>query len=75
MAIQKYNEMIRRYASDNHIQLIDFEKALTDEDGFLKKEYSVTDGEHLDIEGYHQIGILFKDALIKILADKNKQED
>lgn len=69
-AIQKYNQMLRLYASDNMIYLVDFEKILADDQGFLKKEFSVTDGEHIDVEGYDYLDVFFKKTLIKILAEK-----
>jgi lysophospholipase L1-like esterase len=72
-AIQEYNQMIRQYASNHHLYVIDFEKALADEHGFLKRVYSVTDGEHLDIGGYQQMDKVFAEGLMKILADNDKK--
>ena len=72
-AIQEYNQMIRQYASDHHLYVIDFEKDLADDHGFLKRDYSVTDGEHLDIEGYQHMDKLFAEGLKKILADNDKK--
>ncbi len=51
--LEKYNNMIRMYALKNKIFLIDFNKVLKDKNGLLKKEFSVTDGEHIDIAGYN----------------------
>ncbi len=62
-AIQEYNQLLRQFAADRNLVLIDFEKALQDENGFLKKQFSVTDGEHLDIAGYARLNTVFKDAL------------
>lgn len=62
-AIQDYNRLLRKHASDRNIFFIDFEKVLQDEKGFLKKQFSLTDGEHLDMEGYARLNALVRDAL------------
>lgn len=69
-AIQEYNQLLRQFAADRNLFLIDFEKALQNEKGFLKKQFSVTDGEHLDIPGYARLDAVFKDALTAL--DKAK---
>lgn len=67
-AIKKYNRMIRQYAEQKSLPLIDFEKACSNEDGRLKKKYSVTDGEHLDLAGYQRLNRLLKER-VSALAD------
>ncbi|MCA1786845.1 MAG: hypothetical protein LC657_12795 [Desulfobacteraceae bacterium] len=62
-AIQEYNQLLRQYAADRNLDVIDFEKALENEEGLLQKQFSVTDGEHLDIAGYARLNSVFKDAL------------
>ncbi|MBU2628373.1 MAG: hypothetical protein KKE61_07140 [Proteobacteria bacterium] len=69
-ALEKYNNMIRNYAFDNNLFLIDFNAAVKDKEGLLKKEFSITDGEHLDIEGYHFLDNFLRQEITRIL---NKQ--
>ncbi len=69
-ALEKYNTMIRKYAVDNNFSLIDFHNAVKDKDGFLKKEFSITDGEHLDIEAYNYLNLFLKKEIANILAKK-----
>jgi len=72
-ALNKYNAMIRKYAADNNLSLIDFHNVVKDKDGLLKKEFSITDGEHLDIEAYNYLNLFLGKEITKIL-DKNRQK-
>lgn len=50
--VRSLNDWLRRYARQHNIQVLDFERALADEDGFRKREYSASDGTHISAAGY-----------------------
>lgn len=49
------NQWIRKYAEENHIPLLDFQSAITDERGFRKKEFATEDGTHISPMGYEKL--------------------
>lgn len=69
-ALEIFNGLIRKYASDNNINLIDFHTVMKDENGELKKEYSITDGEHLNARGYQFLNRFLKEQVEIIVIDK-----
>ena len=46
------NDWLRNYARTHQLELLDFEKALDDGDGFRKDEYTSEDGSHVSDAGY-----------------------
>lgn len=67
LAYSEYNERIRQYAKQNNILLIDFHAAMKDQEGYLKKEFSITDGEHITYQGYRFLNLFFRDELGKLI--------
>jgi lysophospholipase L1-like esterase len=66
-SLRQCNEWIRRYAADNSLALIDFEKALADEQGFLPREFS-TDPVHVNDKGYAIMAETAKPVIYKALG-------
>ena len=62
-AIEEMNHMVRQYAREHGVGLIDFHAALTDEHGQLRKEYALQDGEHLSFEGYRALDRVLRERL------------
>jgi len=69
-AIEAYNFKIKKYAVDNNLYLIDFHNAVKDKHGILKKEFSITDGEHLDIGAYNYLNSFLRKEIKKIINKK-----
>lgn len=67
-ALQTYNKMIVEMAQSENLPFIDFNKILTDKTGRLRKEFSLTDGEHLNRNGYQMLNEFFVSQLETILA-------
>lgn len=49
------NQWIRGLAAEQKLVLLDFEKALADEDGRRKREYTTEDGTHLSARAYEAL--------------------
>ena len=65
-SLEQYNELIRTYAADNKIALIDFHDVMKDGSGALKKEFAITDGEHINAKGYRFLNIFLKKELERV---------
>jgi lysophospholipase L1-like esterase len=65
-AFEKYNSLIQSFANKNKLPLIDFHSVMKDEHGQLKKEFSITDGEHIDLEGYHFLNQFLRKELTRL---------
>ena len=50
--IRTFNSKIEQLAQTENILFVDFHKVLVDETGQLHKDYALTDGEHLNRDGY-----------------------
>ena len=68
-ALREFNEQLRRYCVERGIGLIDFHKALADNNGQLNKRYSLADGEHLNHGGYKVTGSVFESGSIRNSID------
>lgn len=66
-SLRQFNEWVRRYAADNSLALIDFEKKLADEQGFLPREYS-TDPVHVNDKGYALMAEAARPVIYKALG-------
>jgi len=51
-AYKIYNQMLADYCLSEGIPLIDFHKALRNEEGELSRKYALPDGEHIHLAGY-----------------------
>lgn len=71
-AIEKYNNLIRTFALEDNIFLIDFHSLLKDENGILKKDFSITDGEHIDMEGYRFLEPILHSEMERLLTTSKK---
>ncbi len=69
-AIVQFNTLVQKYSEENHLSFIDFHKALSDEKGELIKKYSITDGEHLNYEGYVYLSSFLRSKLDRIFKEK-----
>ena len=59
--VEKINDAISRYCTENNIECIDLNHYLSDETG-LKKEFSL-DGTHLNDKGYEVWSVVLRDFL------------
>lgn len=62
----RLNEMIRKYAEENHIPYVDYHGALKDNRNGLPKKYS-QDGVHPTLEGYKVMENLVGEAIRQVL--------
>jgi lysophospholipase L1-like esterase len=67
-AINQYNLMIQDLSREKNIPLIDFHAALSDTDGELIRRYAISDGEHLNPEGYQHLTRFLKKELTRIIS-------
>jgi lysophospholipase L1-like esterase len=74
-AIQKYNKRIRELSRKTTTPLIDFHGALSDEDGLLRQEYAISDGEHLTYSGYGYLNGFLKSELLRIFPPSKSPFD
>jgi len=65
-AIAQFNTLLQKYCEENHLFFIDFHKALSDDKGELIREYSITDGEHLNHKGYVYLSGFLRSELDRI---------
>lgn len=66
-ALNDYNNRLRSLAQEKGLPLIDLHKAMADMNDELIKEYSLTDGEHLNYKGYEKLSQVMEAALKTIL--------
>lgn len=71
-AISQFNTLVKKYCEENHLFFIDFHKALSDEKGRLIRQYSITDGEHLNHKGYIYLSGFLKSELDRIFKKNNQ---
>ncbi len=71
-AIAQFNMLVQKYCEENHLFFIDFHKALSDEKGQLIRQYSITDGEHLNHKGYIYLSDFLKSELDRIFKEKKQ---
>jgi lysophospholipase L1-like esterase len=71
-AIQNINAKVKQLARERNLPFVDFHKALADETGLLRKEYSLSDGEHLNWEGYRAMSDFFVRELTPIIQTSGK---
>ena len=72
-ALEAFNDLLRNLSKEEGIALIDFHRAFSDEKGELIRRYAVTDGEHLNYEGYIFLSQFLKEELEKILNHENTE--
>ena len=65
----KFNEWLRKYATDNDIPLIDYARAIEDENGLLPRNYS-SDPVHVNEQGYHILAEAARPVIYSILEVK-----
>lgn len=66
-AFVQYNNLLQSLAPEQNIPVIDLHKAMSDKDGKLIKKYSLTDGEHLNHQGYEHLSGILANELQAIL--------
>ncbi len=71
-AIEEYNRLIREYAQQKNLFLIDFHEALKGRDGLLAKKFSLTDGEHINIAGYNYLDNFLRKKVTRLKACKGQ---
>jgi len=64
-SIAKYNAEIKKIANDNDLPFIDIHTLLSDAQGEMKKEYALTDGEHLSQQGYRVLNKFLQQQLVE----------
>lgn len=67
-AFREMNRRLLELSRTEGVPLIDFHKALCDEEGLLDLAYSLQDGEHLSLEGYHRLTDLLEEELERIFS-------
>lgn len=66
-SLREFNSWLRQYAADNKLPLIDFAKAIQDENGFLPRECSV-DPVHVNERGYEILTEAARPVLHQVLG-------
>jgi len=66
-SLSKFNDWVRVFASEKNYPLIDFAKAIADDDGFLPRDCSV-DPVHLNEKGYEVLSEVMKPVLSEVLG-------
>ena len=64
--IRRLNELIRAYASEKDLVLVDLFYGLVDVEGNLRQEYS-DDGVHLTQTGYRRIAEIVLGAIVPLI--------
>ena len=67
-AIDQFNELIQKLSQEKDIPFIDFHEALSDPKGQLNRRYAISDGEHLNHDGYAFLTQFLQKELIRIFA-------
>jgi lysophospholipase L1-like esterase len=62
-----FNEWVRDYAARNSLAIIDYARAIQDENGFLPREYAV-DPVHLNDKGYDIIAGAARPVIYKVMG-------
>jgi lysophospholipase L1-like esterase len=65
-AYRELNRRIRALCERERVPLIDFYSVLADPDGRLVRDFSLPDGEHLNLNGYQRLGAFFSSELKRI---------
>lgn len=67
-ALVKYNEWVRQYTRQQGLILLDLETALrtTDPGRYLKDEFAVSDGTHLNAAAYSVLDSVLRDTLLGV---------
>jgi lysophospholipase L1-like esterase len=68
--VMETNNWLRQYASKKHLMLLDFEKLLSTENGYRKRDFAAEDGSHLSVAAYqvlteHIMAVEMKSHLFK----------
>lgn len=61
--VREVNEWLRKFALDEDIRLLEFEKTLSNEEGYRKREFSQEDGSHLTAAAYDALTVYIRQAL------------
>jgi lysophospholipase L1-like esterase len=64
------NNWLRQYAHNKHLMLLDFEKLLSNEDGYRKREFAADDGSHLSIAAYRVLTEHIRDVDLQLHLSK-----
>ncbi|MBU0754026.1 MAG: hypothetical protein KJ645_02735 [Planctomycetes bacterium] len=67
-AFREMNRRLLALSTGEKIPLIDFHKALCDEEGVLAHAYSLPDGEHIHLDGYRHLTGFLQQELERIFA-------
>ena len=73
-AYREYNALLQDYCREKGVALIDFHEALSDEKGELNQQYSITDGEHINYEGYTFLTYFLEEELNRIFNPPDQKE-
>jgi lysophospholipase L1-like esterase len=66
-SLKQYNAWLKEYCGGNDLKLVDFFGALSDQDGYLRPEYSASQIQ-LSPAGYDTISIITNEALKEIVS-------
>ncbi|MFH1998435.1 MAG: hypothetical protein ABIK28_02090 [Planctomycetota bacterium] len=72
-AFRMYNQKLADYCRAEGVALIDFHKALCNEDDELSRAFALPDGEHIHLAGYLHLTPFLASELKRILSEDNKQ--
>lgn len=67
-AINQFNSLIQKLSQAKDIPLIDFHKALSDPQGQLHRRFAISDGEHLNHDGYAFLTQFLEKELSRIFS-------
>jgi lysophospholipase L1-like esterase len=70
--IVELNEWLRVYAQQQHIVLLDFERALASSNGTRRVEFTRTDGSHVNAAGYEALTRYSSETLHRLLRTENR---
>ncbi len=62
-----FNDWLREYARENNLALIDYDRAIADDDGFLPRRYS-SDPVHVNEDGYVVMAETAKAVIYEVLS-------